>query len=260
MDKMKKGAIVAIVIIALAVSVVAVNSQFCRTSGNEYLVKSDFSDLGEDSRVYFEKYQDKLLIPIDMDKTGTVCYYVESVVRGKAVLEKQIGENEWEEVKSSGKRRQCYGLRVSVEPGIYRIKAGPYKDSVYIEYSTHYRDEPATDKEHAELRKLNRIGSNEFSLNETDSHWYKFAVKEKAERVISIFSGMNWSEFEFKVKLYDEEGNLLCEETLLDDLNPNENPEKEIKREFEPGTYYLEFSKVKEESQGEYGFAYNAVD
>lgn len=251
------GSIFLLIVIAVAIYIAHTSLNGEVTDG--YLVKSDFSDM-KDSRLEFKRNQNKLLIPIEMEKTGHIIYYVEGALPGRVVLEKQTKEDEWEEVMDSGKKRDCYGLLAYVEAGTYRIKAGPYSESVYLEYLKDYRDEPATNREQAKLCKLNDIESNSFSINETDSHWYKIKVTEKSERIITIFSGLNWTKFKFQMKLFDEDGNLLCEETLYDDLNPNENPEKDIKRTFEPGTYYLEFSKMKEKSGGEYGLYYHTVD
>lgn len=257
MEKRKHRIIISIAVIALVVLVITLNSTPERTFSGEYLVKSDFSDLGEDSRVYFEKNQDKLLVPIEMEEDGCILYYVESAKFGKAVLEKKTDDGQWEEVINSGRKRECYGLNVYVEKGTYRIKAGPYKDSVYLEYGTEYRNPPAVKKKDAELIKKDRFyAANCFTTTETGSHWYKFIVSEEEEQVLTIFSGRNWEKFEFRMKLYDENGNLLCNETLLDDLNPNEAPEKEIRRTFSPGVYYFEISKVRGKAGGGYGVSY----
>ncbi len=193
-------------------------------------------------------------IPIELETDSEILFHIENSSTGRAILEKKIDDT-WSEIKVSDKSN-IYGFRFFAEKGSYRIKAGPFHNP-YLEYGVTPRDsKPAYGKEQARLIKSTKYVSNWFTNAEPQSHWYKVEIPKEKEVSLVFFTSQNWEEFAFHVKIYNTAGSVLYETELIEDLNPNENPEDMFQGILPKGIYYIEIAKSNPNSSGGYGIGY----
>lgn len=196
---------------------------------------------------------ENLIIPVDMERRGTVSIYTEpgALLINKFVLEEKTN-GKWHKLAKSSIDDTCASLSKILDPGTYRIRISMMKNGTYTEYQKKYEPALHTEKSKA-LNVENNGGLGNIFTKSENLTWYKFTLPEKKQ---VLFDFWCYSSMPSKMTVYDAGGKALLESSPETPEAGQYTMSSAAEKELGKGTYYVKIEKLKEKTEGEFCFNY----